>query len=64
MARTTNHALTLAHCFLVKQSIWRSYRAVSSITHCYSMVNRFEAVGLLGKEGKTLVTFFCGKAKA
>jgi hypothetical protein len=28
------------------------------------MVNRFEAVDLLGKEGKTLVTFFRGKAKA
>jgi hypothetical protein len=28
------------------------------------MVNRFEAVDLLGKEGKTLVTFFDGKAKA
>ena len=28
------------------------------------MVNRFEAVDLLGPEGKTLVTFFDGKAKA
>ena len=27
------------------------------------MVNRFEAVDLLGQEGKTLVTFFDGKAE-